>query len=146
MVRRAAQSGSESERATGGLRTAGLAGEPEGQATGTVAGPEARGTEIDLAPGLAKNCAASYRKANPEVRKMWNQAFLRKVLVKQGQVAGHEYEEPFASLLGSHKPQIVEVRGFEPLTSAVRRQRSTPELHPRNQLQGSTAVAGPWAR
>ena len=26
---------------------------------------------------------------------------------------------------------LVEVRGFEPLASAVRRQRSTPELHPR---------------
>jgi site-specific DNA recombinase len=86
---------------------------------------------IDLALDLAKSCAASYRKAKPEVRKMWNQAFFRKVLVSEGRVARQEYEEPFASLLGSHKHQIVEVRGVEPLTSAVRRQRSTTELHPR---------------
>ncbi len=86
---------------------------------------------IDLALGLAKNCAASYRKARPEVQKMWNQAFFRKVLVREGRVAGHEYEEPFASLLGSHNDRIVEVRGVEPLASAVRRQRSTTELHPR---------------
>jgi hypothetical protein len=32
---------------------------------------------IDLALELAKNCAASYRKARPEVRKMWNRAFFR---------------------------------------------------------------------
>jgi len=30
---------------------------------------------IDLALDLAKDCAASYRKAKPEVRKMWNRAF-----------------------------------------------------------------------
>jgi hypothetical protein len=28
-----------------------------------------------------------------------------------------EYEEPFASLLGSHKGQIVEVAGIEPASS-----------------------------
>ena len=67
------------------------------------------------------------------MRKMWNQAFFRKVLVRDGRVGDHKYEEPFASLLGSHKIQIVEVRGVEPLTSAVRRQRSTTELHPRAQ-------------
>jgi hypothetical protein len=72
---------------------------------------------IDLALDLAKNCAASYRKAKPEVRRMWNRAFFRKVLVRDGQVGGHEYEEPFASLLGSHKAQIVDLRGVEPLTS-----------------------------
>jgi hypothetical protein len=72
---------------------------------------------IDLALGLAKNCAASYRKARPEVRKMWNQAFFRKVLVREGRVASHEYKEPFASLLGSHNDRIVELRGVEPLTS-----------------------------
>jgi hypothetical protein len=56
---------------------------------------------------------------------MWNRIFFREILVKEGNVSRFEYEEPFASLLGSHKGQIVEVRGFEPLTSAVRRQRST---------------------
>jgi predicted amidohydrolase YtcJ len=30
-----------------------------------------------------------------------------KVLVRDGRVASHDYEEPFAALLGSHKTQIV---------------------------------------
>ncbi len=76
---------------------------------------------IDLALDLAKNCAASYRKAKPEVRKMWNHAFFREILVGDREVIRFEYEEPFASLLGSHKGQIVEVSGFEPPASAVRR-------------------------
>ena len=58
---------------------------------------------------LAKNCAASYRKAKPEVRKMWNQAFFRTIRVQDGTIADSTYEEPFASLLGSHKGSMVEV-------------------------------------
>jgi hypothetical protein len=50
---------------------------------------------------------------------MWNQAFFRKVLVRDGRVGDHEYEEPFASLLGSHKAQIVELMGVEPMTSCL---------------------------
>jgi site-specific DNA recombinase len=57
---------------------------------------------IDLALDLAKDCAASYRKARPEVRKMWNRAFFDTVDVRDGAVAGFMYEEPFASPLGSH--------------------------------------------
>jgi site-specific DNA recombinase len=58
---------------------------------------------IDLALGLAKNCAASYRKAKPQVRKMWNQAFFRTIRGQDGRIVDVTYEEPFASLLGSHK-------------------------------------------
>jgi site-specific DNA recombinase len=77
----------------------------------------ARSKEImDLALDLAKNCAASYRKAKPEVRKMWNRAFFRTIRVQDGRIADITYEEPFASLLGSHKGSMVDPRGFEPLT------------------------------
>ncbi|MGH2579118.1 MAG: hypothetical protein ACRDG9_15410, partial [Actinomycetota bacterium] len=54
---------------------------------------------IDLALDLAKECAASYRKARPEVRKMWNRAFFRTIRVRDDAIADFEYEEPFASLL-----------------------------------------------
>ena len=37
---------------------------------------------IDLALDLAKDCAASYHKARPEVRKMWNGAFFHTVRVR----------------------------------------------------------------
>lgn len=36
---------------------------------------------IDLALELAEDCAASYRKASPEVRRMWNRAFFHKIRV-----------------------------------------------------------------
>jgi len=67
---------------------------------------------IDLALDLAKDCAASYRKAKPEVRKMWNQAFFRTIRVQDGRIADSTYEEPFASLLGSHKGSMVDLRGY----------------------------------
>jgi hypothetical protein len=66
---------------------------------------------IDLALDLAEDCAASYRKAKPEVRKMWNRAFFDAIEVRDGAVADFIYEEPFASLLGSHKGSMVVPRG-----------------------------------
>ena len=80
---------------------------------------------IDLSLDLAKDCAASYRKAKPDVRKIWNRAFFQAIRIRDGAIADFIYEEPFASLLGSHKGSIVEVSGFEPPTPAVRRQCST---------------------
>ena len=80
---------------------------------------------IDLALDLAKNCAASYRKANPDVRKAWNRAFFPTILVRNGAIADFTYEEPFASLLGSHNGSMVDPRGFEPLTFWLPARRST---------------------
>jgi len=71
---------------------------------------------IDLALDLAKDCTASYRKARPEVRKMWNRAFFETIRVRDGGVADFTYEEPFASLLGSHKGSMVVPTGFEPVS------------------------------
>lgn len=55
---------------------------------------------IDLAHDLARSCAASYRKARPEVRKMWNRAFFRTIRIADGRIVNFTCEEPFASLLG----------------------------------------------
>jgi hypothetical protein len=70
----------------------------------------------DLALDLAKDCAASYRKARPDVRKMWNRAFFQTIHVREGAIADFKYEEPFASLLASHKGSIVVLTGFEPVS------------------------------
>jgi site-specific DNA recombinase len=89
---------------------------------------------IQLALNLAKSCPDAYLRAQPDVRKLWNQAFFRKILMRSGPYAQAEafYEEPFASLLdsqegvGSHKSTIVEVAGIEPAggaASAARRVR-----------------------
>ena len=70
---------------------------------------------------LAERCSDAYLRAQPDVRKLWNQAFLCKVLVRTGSFAQAQsvYEEP-ATLLGpqegagSHKSKIVELPGIEP--------------------------------
>jgi site-specific DNA recombinase len=80
---------------------------------------------LDLALDLAKDCASSYRTAKPEVRKMWNRAFFCTIQVRDGAIADFTYEEPFASLLGSHKGSMVDPRGFEPLTFWLPARRST---------------------
>ena len=71
---------------------------------------------IDLALDLAKDCAASYRKAKPDVRKMWNRAFFDTIRVRDGAIADFANEEPFASLLGSHNGSMVVPTGFEPVS------------------------------
>ena len=53
----------------------------------------------------------SYRKARPEVRKMRNRAFFRTIGVRDDAIADFTYEEPFASLLGSHKGSMVDLPG-----------------------------------
>jgi site-specific DNA recombinase len=69
---------------------------------------------IELALDLADNCAASYGKAGPDVRKMWNRAFFQTIRIRDGRIEDFAYEEPFASLLGSHNDSMVEVGGIEP--------------------------------
>ncbi len=66
---------------------------------------------IDVAFDLAKNCAASYGKAKPDVRKMWNRAFFDNIRVRNCTIDAFTYEEPFVSLLGSHKGSMVDLRG-----------------------------------
>jgi hypothetical protein len=65
----------------------------------------------DLALDLAKDCATSYRNAGPEARMIWNWAFFRTICVRDGRIERFDYEEPFTSLLGSHKGSMVDPRG-----------------------------------
>jgi hypothetical protein len=43
---------------------------------------------------------------------MWNRAFFHTIRVRDGTIVEFAYEEPFASLLGSHKGSMVDPRGF----------------------------------
>jgi hypothetical protein len=45
------------------------------------------------------------------VRKLWNQGFFRSIRIRDGGIADVTYEEPFASLLGSHEGLMVDLRG-----------------------------------
>lgn len=69
-------------------------------------GPQSAG---DVALPLAKDCAASYRKAGLEVRKMWSRAFFRTIRVRDGGIADFVYEEPFAHSSVHTKGSMVEV-------------------------------------
>ena len=83
---------------------------------------------IGLAVNLAGNCHQAYLKANPKVRRRFNEAVLRSVYVKDGKVTRVEFNDPFKAVFlrpSSNKRLTVEPRGFEPLTSALRTQRST---------------------
>jgi hypothetical protein len=63
---------------------------------------------------LAKSCRDGYLKGAPERRRLWNQAFYEKILIKDRKVNRFRYAEPFAYLFGSHKKRIVEVSGHYP--------------------------------
>jgi site-specific DNA recombinase len=49
---------------------------------------------IDLALDLANDCATSYRRARPEIRKMWNRVFFDTILVRDGAVADSRTRSP----------------------------------------------------
>jgi len=53
-----------------------------------------------------RKTAASYRKARPDVRRMWNRAFFQTIAFGTA-IADFTYEEPFAPLLGPHKGAIM---------------------------------------
>ena len=77
---------------------------------------------------LAGDCHAAYLKARPSVRRRFNDAVLEGVYIKDRKIDRAEFSEVFAPLFSrpsSNKALKVEVRGFEPLTPAVRRQCST---------------------
>jgi hypothetical protein len=45
------------------------------------------------------------------VGKKWDRVFFRTIRVRDGRIADSAYEEPFASLLGSHKGSMVQLAG-----------------------------------
>jgi hypothetical protein len=72
---------------------------------------------IGLAINLAGNCHQAYLKANPKVRRRFNEAVLKSVYVKDGKVSKAEFQDPFKALFlrpGSNKPLTVVGEGFEP--------------------------------
>ena len=54
--------------------------------------------------GPPKRPYDSYTRASPEVRKLWNAAFFRKIVVEGRTIASVTYEEPYASL---HRFQLL---------------------------------------
>jgi hypothetical protein len=66
---------------------------------------------IGLALDLAKDRAASYRKARPDVRKMWSRAIFQTIRVRDGAIADFAYEEPLClTPRCTHKGSMVDPR------------------------------------
>ena len=80
---------------------------------------------VALALRLARDCHRSYRKASPETKKLWNQAFWDRITVKGKDIVEVCYAEPFRAIFGIHEGRVsnrallVGAAGFEPTTSRV---------------------------
>ena len=70
---------------------------------------------VALALRLARDCYRSYRKASPETKKLWNQAFFDSLTVEGREIVDIRYTEPFRAIFGlsegrvSDKTLLVEV-------------------------------------
>jgi len=61
---------------------------------------------------LARNCRKSYAKGSPETKRLWNQAFFEKIVVKDREVVRHTVAEPFRSVLDvSNENNLVALSG-----------------------------------
>lgn len=110
---------------------------------------EALEQNLDEAMSLVQNCCEAYRRAPDSLRRMYNQAFFTRIRIWREERAEGELAEPFATICsitqsrsgatpdgdapleGSHKvicskeTDLVDLRGFEPLTSSMRTRRAT---------------------
>jgi len=55
----------------------------------------------DKALELVGSCEGTYTAATPLVRRMFNQAFYKRIIIDEGEVADAELSDPFAQLLAS---------------------------------------------
>ena len=104
---------------------------------GTEADLEKWQEVLTLAVRLAGSCHAAYLKANPKVRRRFNQAVLKAVYVEDGKVKRAEFTEVFEALFSrpsSNKWVKVPPAGFEPAHLAPEASALSPELRgPRGQ-------------
>lgn len=105
---------------------------------------------LDEAIALAADCYEAYRRAPDHLRRLYNQAFFTRIIVTRDESIEGVLAEPFASIItvtetsngaspdgetpytnGSYKvtcskeTNLVDLRGFEPLTSSMRTRRAT---------------------
>lgn len=93
---------------------------------------------IDQAIMMAGSCYYAYKKASPKTRRMFNQAFFKKVFVKDRRVSGVEYTALFDFLFSaldnkknslfcgsSSKVELAPRVGLEPTTFRLTAERST---------------------
>ena len=69
---------------------------------------------VERALKIVGRCDVIYKRANETQRRKLNHGLFKAIQIKDRQVSGFEYEEPFAMLLtkGSSKERLVEVAGL----------------------------------
>jgi hypothetical protein len=79
-------------------------------------------TILEAAGRFATNRDAAYRYVDPPTRKLFNNAVIDRIELRDGQIAHVDYRAPFDLLFnrsGFEYRTVVELRGFEPLTSCL---------------------------
>ena len=81
---------------------------------------------------LLADCASMYERTDDLGKRLANQAFYQRILITEDEKAAIQLNEPFAALAPtstdvrcSSTSDLVEPRGFEPLTSCLQSRRST---------------------
>ncbi|MHB0915395.1 MAG: recombinase family protein [Thermoleophilia bacterium] len=76
---------------------------------------------INLALEMASKCSLAYKKANSNYRRMFNQAFFKKITIKNKKVSALHYTNLFALLFDPslNKEDLVAVVGLEPTTRGL---------------------------
>jgi hypothetical protein len=72
---------------------------------------------LETAGRFATNCGAAYRHADPPTRKLFNNAVIDRIELRDGHISHVDYKAPFDLLFsgsGFEYRTVVEVRGFEP--------------------------------
>ncbi len=54
---------------------------------------------VGIARRLVEDCQEAYGEASPEAKKLFDQAFFKRLVVQQKKIAQVHYEEPFDTLL-----------------------------------------------
>ena len=81
---------------------------------------------LETAGRFATNCAATYRHADPPTRKLFNNAVIDRIELRDGHITHVDYQAPFDLLFGGSGFEyrtVVELRGFEPLNDQQGRAR-----------------------
>ena len=92
--------------------------------------PEGSGQHLATALRLLADCIQMYARTDDHGKRLVNQAFYQRILVTEDEKAAIQLNEPFAALTPddvgcSSTPDLVEVRGFEPLTFCMPCRRAT---------------------
>jgi site-specific DNA recombinase len=116
----------------------------EGRLAAIAADFKTAETNLERALDRAGDCQAAYREATDRMRRQFNLAFFKRLIISdEGTVSG-ELAEPWDVILGEELRRAVAVREAESLKDAIEEAERNKKQHPREPelaLVGATAAA-----